>query len=438
MTHPRNDRLSVWFDLLGLVAAVLVGAWVPVHLWLTGIHPVLDTAMEWAILGFAGASAYGIQAQSQQARQFGAPAVSRCPRFWQILDLLVAIPTVTAARVWGWPVTVFWLVKAGAICHLVRLPRILGRVDFLHPAVTRVIPMLVIVPLTVHWVATGWILLEPGPAPGGAGAERYVRAAYWAITTMATVGYGDITPRTVGQMIYACGVMVIGVGFFGFVLSNIASVLMRLDAAKAHQESVRDRVETFMQYHRVRPDLRQKVRAYLRYLWESRRGYDDADILASLPPNLRSELTLCINRDIVERIPTLKGASPELVRELILGMKPVVAVPGEVLFERGSRGDTMYFILRGQVDILDESGEPIAQLRAGEYLGEMALVTNRPRNATARAAEYCDLFLLEREAFERTTRRFPEFHAEVHATAAERGRTWSADDQPAAANGPAG
>ena len=50
-----------------------------------------------------------------------------------------------------------------------------------------------LVPLSVHWTATGWILLHGGDA-SEPHALRYAHAVYWAITTLCTVGYGDITP----------------------------------------------------------------------------------------------------------------------------------------------------------------------------------------------------------------------------------------------------
>src|SRR5258705_13232860 len=62
---------------------------------------------------------------------------------------------------------------------------------------------------------------------------------------------------------------------------------------------------------------------------------------------------------------------------------------GKVLFREGDTSDCVFRLLSGAVDILRElDGEPIllGRVGAGQFIGEMGVVENRPRSATARAA----------------------------------------------------
>src|SRR5262245_26977709 len=62
---------------------------------------------------------------------------------------------------------------------------------------------------------------------------------------------------------------------------------------------------------------------------------------------------------------------------------------GEVLFREGDPPDCVFRLLSGAVEILRElDGEPIllGTVGAGQFIGEMGVVENRPRSATARAA----------------------------------------------------
>jgi len=52
--------------------------------------------------------------------------------------------------------------------------------------------------------------------------------------------------------------------------------------------------------------------------------------------------------------------------------------PGTVLIQVGSRIDSLYFVLDGQLEVRTRAGDPIARLESGEILGEMSLVDPAP------------------------------------------------------------
>ena len=408
-----------WVGIVDLITALLASLWVPVKLGLLEFPADIDFWVDMLFLLCAGPCAW----QAFQVLAGG----SREPRrgsFYTallraLLDLAVALPVVTLAGLTGAFPEPLWCLKLLAVRHVFRLPHILAHLGLPHPAMGRLITMAVILPLALHWTATGWIMLGADARTADLGL-RYIRAMYWAISTVASVGYGDIVPTTTPQMIYACAVMVGGVGFFGFVLGNVASLLSRLDAARLHHEEQRGRIEEFMRLHRVPTVLRQRVRHYFRCLWDSRRGYDAAAVLGDLPPFLRADLLLCVHRDIIQKVPLLKDAGSALVRDLVLVLKPRVTLPGEEVFRHGMPADAMYFILSGAVDIIGPQGEVVACLQEGSFFGEMALLAHTRRTATARAADYSCLFVLERDAFESTVSRYPQF--EEHLLAVSRSR----------------
>ncbi len=71
------------------------------------------------------------------------------------------------------------------------------------------------------------------------------------------------------------------------------------------------------------------------------------------------------------------------------GTSHINYAPGEIIFKEGDEADFVYSIVHGNVEIIREDvgeGEKvIAVLGPGDYFGEMAIASNRPRNATAKA-----------------------------------------------------
>ena len=81
----------------------------------------------------------------------------------------------------------------------------------------------------------------------------------------------------------------------------------------------------------------------------------------------------------------------------------VSLAPGEILFEEGKKGGTFYVVLRGRVELFKRGREgaeqKLAVAREGEAFGEMALLNQSPRSATARALDHAQLLEISRDAF---------------------------------------
>jgi CRP/FNR family transcriptional regulator, cyclic AMP receptor protein len=76
---------------------------------------------------------------------------------------------------------------------------------------------------------------------------------------------------------------------------------------------------------------------------------------------------------------------------------------GDLLFREGERGEEMYVIQSGAVQIVKRVGgqdRPLATLGKGEFVGEMAILNGRPRTATALALERTRCLLIDAETLE--------------------------------------
>jgi hypothetical protein len=83
-------------------------------------------------------------------------------------------------------------------------------------------------------------------------------------------------------------------------------------------------------------------------------------------------------------------------------MAQYLTIPaGQYIFREGDAGSEMYIIVSGSVDILRKARgkTPIAELAAGDFFGEMAILEDQPRFATARAKLDTQLLRVAREGF---------------------------------------
>ncbi len=274
--------------------------------------------------------------------------------------------------------------------------------------------------LSVNWLACGWLALR-GLRGESEMWSAYIRSLYWCVQTLTTVGYGDETISTDAERLYAMGVMIVGVGVYGYVIGNVASILTKIDPAKAEYRSMMDRLTAFMKYRKIPPDLQRRVRGYISYIWDKRLGYDESTMISGLPSNLQTDVSLFLKREVIEKVPLFKGASDEFIREIASQMRPVVYTPGDFVVRAGDPGREMYFISRGTLEAIAKDGTTVyTTLRDGDFFGEIALILNQPRSASVRAVDYCDLYRLEKDLFDRVLAHYPEFAAHINSMARER------------------
>ncbi len=97
---------------------------------------------------------------------------------------------------------------------------------------------------------------------------------------------------------------------------------------------------------------------------------------------------------------------------------------GETVFSQGQKGDAFYIVYQGSVEIRLRQWlvltKKIATLKAGDFLGEIALISDEPRTATVVCAEPTLLFTLIADDFKFVLHENPAAAAEMKRLAARR------------------
>jgi len=96
---------------------------------------------------------------------------------------------------------------------------------------------------------------------------------------------------------------------------------------------------------------------------------------------------------LARKIGFFNGLAPEDIAKIFSQGKVVEHKPAEMLFDKGDSGDTVFVILNGRVKIRD-GAKQIAILHTGDIFGEMALVSDKPRSATAVTMTQSDFLVL--------------------------------------------
>jgi CRP-like cAMP-binding protein len=114
---------------------------------------------------------------------------------------------------------------------------------------------------------------------------------------------------------------------------------------------------------------------------------------------------------LVKRLDLLASLD-ERQLEIVCGfLRPRFAVPNERIIRKGDRGDGVYFIASGTVEVILPDRR--IQIGSGAFFGEMALLSGRLRQADVVAVTYCQLLVLRLSDFEQFMRENPDARAAI-------------------------
>src|SRR5215471_17285332 len=134
-------------------------------------------------------------------------------------------------------------------------------------------------------------------------------------------------------------------------------------------------------------------------------------------PRPRFEIGLDTHR-LIERLDILARFEDGQLHRIAKLLRPRFTVPNERIIRRGDRGDAVFFIASGAVEVRLDARR--IRLGSGEFFGEMALLTGQPRQGDVVALTYCRLLVLRKADFERFLAANPEARSLINRTAEER------------------
>lgn len=124
------------------------------------------------------------------------------------------------------------------------------------------------------------------------------------------------------------------------------------------------------------------------------------------------------SHQLVKRLDILSGLNQAQLDRVCRLLRARFAVPNDRIIRKGDRGDAVYFIASGAVEVVLQDRR--VRLGSGEFFGEMALLSRRLRQADVVALTYCQLLVLRRSDFERFMETNPEARAAINRIAEAR------------------
>jgi hypothetical protein len=242
------------------------------------------------------------------------------------------------------------------------------------------------------WIGDYWGVDDPTTLPE---SLRYTASLYWAITTMATVGYGDINTQNNYEVAFTVFAMCVGASAFGYTIGIISD---RVQNAEIWVVGHRTKMGCFLHYSNAMAlpyPLHKRVKKHWKYLCDKEGVFEQREMLMYMPVTLRNK---CVQSgtyaELIRQIPCLLRTGREhhksFLADVIPRLKPFMLRAGEVLFNEGAVGWHIYFVINGKLRLdVHRNGNPEAfkHIRSGESIGQNYVLDGSPIRYSAIAEE---------------------------------------------------
>jgi len=140
-------------------------------------------------------------------------------------------------------------------------------------------------------------------------ARVYLAAFYWAVMTMSTIGYGDVTPQTDVERIYVTIGMVLGAAIYAYMVGNVCSIIASLNVSEEKFRHQMDSLNQFMSSHSLPKELKQHLRQFYRYRHSNMTIHESQEVLRTLTPKLQAQVAGYTQASWLQDTDVFKGSA---------------------------------------------------------------------------------------------------------------------------------
>ncbi|XP_065145102.1 voltage-gated delayed rectifier potassium channel KCNH8 [Paramisgurnus dabryanus] len=362
---------------------------------------------------------------------------------WFIIDLVAALPF---DLLYAFRVSVVSVVHLLKTVRLLRLLRLLQKMDRYSQHSTVVLTLLMsMFALLAHWMACIWYIIGKKEVEGNADSwdigwlhelgkrlespyegmsaspvngtassgpslrSIYIAALYFTLSSLTSVGFGNVSANTDAEKIFSICTMLIGALMHALVFGNVTAIIQRMYSRWSSYHTRTKDLKDFIRVHHLPQSLKQRMLEYFQTTWSVNNGIDSNELLKDFPDEMRSDIAMHLNKEILE-LSVFSSLSRGCLRSLSLHIKTTFCAPGEYLLRQGDALQALFFVCSGSMEVLKDN-MVLAILGKGDLIGANMSVDDRviKTNADVKSLTYCDLQCINLRGLYEVLNLYPEY-----------------------------
>jgi Ion channel len=178
--------------------------------------------------------------------------------------------------------------------------------------------------------------------------ELYLTSFYFTVTTIVTVGYGDITAVSKIEKIVSIFLMITGVVAFSFATGILASIVQNQDSSEAKLKEQMSLISEINTEYEIGEDLFNRLVKTVRYD-HSRKQKNFKTFIDELPVKLKIELAAKMHQKMYSNVTFFKKRERSFMAWIGTVIRPINVQEADTIFSEGEPITEIYFIVKGTV-----------------------------------------------------------------------------------------
>uniref|UniRef100_A0A8C5DHI3 Potassium voltage-gated channel subfamily H member 5-like n=1 Tax=Gouania willdenowi TaxID=441366 RepID=A0A8C5DHI3_GOUWI len=238
----------------------------------------------------------------------------------------------------------------------------------------------------------------------------YISSLYFTMTSLTTIGFGNIAPTTDGEKIFSVAMMMVGSLLYATIFGNVTTIFQQMYTNTNRYHEMLNNVRDFLKLYQVPKGLSERVMDFIVSTWAMSKGIDTDKVLSICPKDMRADICVHLNRQVFNDHPAFRLASDGCLRSLAVEFQTTHCAPGDLIFHIGESVDTLCFVVSGSLEVIQDD-EVIAILGKGDVFGDVFWKETTMARACAnvRALTYCDLHVIRRDPLMRVLEFYTAF-----------------------------
>ncbi|CAJ0594316.1 unnamed protein product [Cylicocyclus nassatus] len=317
--------------------------------------------------------------------------LTKIPSFWQLFDLLDnSFSSPSVIRVTRTLSYMIYIIHCNScIYYLLSAWQAFGQIAYHENG---------------KWYLNKWVYNNQGNA--------YIRCFYFTAAVATSTG-NNPAPTNVIEYVYMTCSWMMGVFVFALLLGQIRDIVSNANRTREEYRRKMDMALSECKRLGLPKELTNRVRDWFIYTWEQQKTLDEKKLIEKLPLKLQTDLALSVHYNTLSKVQLFQDCDRALLRDLVLKLRPVIFLPGDMICKKGDVGKEMYIVNQGVLQVVggENNNTVFAELTQGSVFGEISLLAiggNNRRTASIRAKGYATLFVLAKEDLNDVIKYYPQ------------------------------